>query len=287
MPQSILASLTGLGTDRIVMETAIAAARIQGGHITCLHARVDALGAAQMVETMFPQSRFEPGQIRAMSQEDTERTAHARAAFDHAVRQHGLSVCDAPGEAPVSLAWLETRSVVDETVEEAWYHDLVVMAREPELAGERIGSVLMQSGRPLLLAPPKPEPILGRNIAIAWKAGAQSARAVTAASSWLERAERIFILNVTHHAAGDDRDRLSAERLAASLRWRGIEAEVQVKTDHATGPEARTLQNMACDKDADLLVMGAYGHSRLREYVMGGVTQSMLEGSVLPVLMVS
>lgn len=284
MPRSILASLTGLGGDRAVMETAIAAARIEGGHVTCLHARVDALGAAAMVETMFPQSRYETGQLRAMSEEDAQRTAHARTVFDHAARQHDLPVCDAPGQAPVSLGWLETRSVVDETVEEAWYHDLVVTAREPDLPAEHIGSLLMQSGRPLLLAPPRPEPILGRTIAIAWKAGAEAARAVTAASSWLERAERIFIFTVSHHAIGDERDRLSAERLAASLRWRGLDAEVQ--TDYATGPEARTLQSMACDRDVDLLVMGAYGHSRLREYVMGGVTQSILAGAVLPVLMV-
>jgi len=284
MPHSLLASLTGLSGDRTVMETAIAAARIAGGHLTCLHARLDALGAAAMVETMFPQTRFEPGQLRAMSQEDAQRMAHARAAFDQAARQHDLSVCDAPGEAPISLGWMETRSVVDETVEEAWYHDLVVMAREPELPGDRIQSVLMQSGRPLLLPPPKPEPILGRNIAIAWKASAEAARAVTAAGPWLERADRIVILSVSRHPVGDDRDRLSAEHLAANLRWRGLNAEVQ--TDYATGPEAQTLQNMACERDADLLVMGAYGHSRLREYVMGGVTQSILAGSVLPVLMV-
>jgi len=283
MPQSILASLTGLGTDRAVMETAIAAARIAGGHLTCLHARGDTLGAAAMVETTFPQTRFDPSQLHLMSEEDTLRTAHARAAFDNAARQHGLSVCDAPGEAPVSLGWLETRSVMDETVEEACYYDLVVMAREPELSGERIRSVLMQSGRPLLLAPPKSEPILGRNIAIAWKAGAEAARAVTAAAAWLERAERIFILSVSRHPVGDDRDHLSAERLAASLRWRGLNAEVQ--TDYATGPEARTLENMACDKDADLLLMGAYGHSRLREYVLGGVTESMLLGCSIPVMM--
>ena len=78
-----------------------------------------------------PQTRFDPGQLQLMSEEDTLRTAHARAAFDHAARQHGLSVCDAPGEAPVSLGWMETRSVVDETVKT--YHDLVVMVREPEL----------------------------------------------------------------------------------------------------------------------------------------------------------
>jgi len=283
MAKSILAALTGLGGDRAVMETAIAAARIEGGHVTGQHARVDTLGAAAMVETMFPQARHDPALLHHIGREDAERTGRAHAAFTATAQQYGLRVCDTPGEAPVSLGWAESRSIFDETAEEARYHDLAVMAREPELPWDRIRSVLMQSGRPLLLAPPNRTPVIGRTIAIAWKESAEAARAVTAAASWLSRAEQVLVLNVS---CGDseERDRLSAERLAASLRWDGIAAEVV--TDHAQGKEATTLQIMACDRDADLLVMGAYGHSRLREYVLGGVTESMLTVCALPVLMV-
>jgi nucleotide-binding universal stress UspA family protein len=235
-----------------------------------------------MVEATFPQRRDDPALLQHLSREDAERTGRARMVFTAAAQQYGLPLCETPGQAPVSLGWAESRSIFDETAEEAHYHDLVVMAREPELPVERVRSVLMQSGRPLLLAAPDRTPVIGRTIAIAWKASAEAARAVTAAASWLARAERVFILNVSWGAC-EERDRLSAERLAAGLRWDGIAAEVV--TDRAQGREATTLQIMACDRDADLLVMGAYGHSRLREYVLGGVTESMLSVSALPVLM--
>ena len=188
MPKSVLAALTGLGGDRAVMETAIAAARIEGGHVTGQHARVDTLGAAAMVEATFPQRRDDPALLQHLSREDAERTGRARMVFTAAAQQYGLPLCEAPGQAPVSLGWAESRSIFDETAEEAHYHDLVVMAREPELPVERVRSVLMQSGRPLLLAAPDRTPVIGRTIAIAWKASAEAARAVTAAASWLARA---------------------------------------------------------------------------------------------------
>lgn len=285
MPRSILASLTGLGTDRAVMEAAIGAARIEGGHVTCLHARVDAIETAAMIEVMFPQQHDGLTVLRQITEEETQRERHAREVFDEAIKQHGLTVRNQPGgEAVISVSWRQTRAFFNETLEEARYHELVVMAKDQELPMERIKTVLMQSGRPLLLAPPKAVAQIGRKVAIAWKEGAEAARAVTAAESILSRAEEVFVLCVSRNKAGDDRDRLSAERLAKSLRWRGVKVEVQMEYV-AAAPEAPALRNMAYGKDADLLVMGAYGHSRLREFVLGGVTEDMLDGCAIPVLM--
>ena len=93
------------------------------------------------------------------------------------------------------------------------------------------------------------------------------------------------ILSVSENGAGDDTDRLSAEHLASRLAWRGIKPDVrmcyspQVSTSHA-------LLDMAYDCDADILVMGAYGHSRLREFIFGGVTRDLLKASALPLLIV-
>jgi nucleotide-binding universal stress UspA family protein len=285
MPKSILASLTGLGADRAVMEAAIAVARIDGGHVTSLHARIDVVETAAIVEVAFPQHHNGLDLIRQISQEEAERGQHARTAFEDAIKHHHIPQRDEPnGEVPITTCWRETKSFFNETLEEARYHDLTVMARDPELSSERIKAVLMQSGRPLLLAPPKPLPNIGRRIAIAWKAGAEAARAVTAASPWLARAEQVFILSASENEAGDDRDRLSAERLSQALRWQGVKAEVEMIY---SGPssEAQILQNMAYDRDADLLVLGAYGHSRIREVVFGGVTEEMLKGCALPLLM--
>lgn len=285
MPRSILASLTGLGTDRAVMEAAIAAARIDGGHITGLHARIDAIETAAMVEVMFPQQRDGLTVMHRITEEESGRERHAREAFDTAVKRHELALRSQPGgEAEISVSWRQTTAFFNETLEEARYHDLVVMARDPEFSLERIKGVLMQSGRPLLLAPAKPAAQIGRKIAIAWKEGAEAARAVTVAGPVLSRADEVFILCASHNKAGDDRDRLSAERLAKSLRWRGLKVTVQMEYDTAVS-EAAVLQSMAYDKDADLLVMGAYGHSRFREFVLGGVTEEMLNGCGIPVLM--
>lgn len=151
-------------------------------------------------------------------------------------------------------------------------------------AAERIKSVLMQSGRPFLLAPPKALPTMGCRIAIAWKAGAEAARAVTAASPWLARAEKVLVLSSSRHQAEDDRDRISAERLATGLRRQGVKVEIEV-SHSASSSEAQLLQNKAYDWDADLFVMGAYGHSRIREFVLGGVTEDMLKSCAIPILM--
>lgn len=283
MPHAILASLTGLGGDRAVLETAIAAAQTDGGHVTCLHARVDAVETATMIEVVYPQRHDHGDVLRLIGREQAQRETDARAAFEEAVVRHGLALSDEPGGGEgLSISWQQTRSFFSETPEEARYHDLTVMSREAELSAQRIKQVLLQSGRPLLLAPPRPLPTLGRAIAIAWKAGAEAARAVTAASSLLARAERVFVLAVS--ANDDERDRLSAERLARGLGWRGIKAEIRM--EHAPEAEARKLAAMAYGCEADLLVMGAYGRNRLREYVLGGVTESMLKDCAIPVLMV-
>jgi nucleotide-binding universal stress UspA family protein len=186
----------------------------------------------------------------------------------------------------VSIAWKETRTLSNETLAEARYHDLTVMGRDEQLSREGIISVLMRSGRPLLLAPEKPVDIVGRRIAIAWKECAEAARALTAARPFLSCADSVAILGIAEDATEGDNTRVSAEHLANQLAWLGIKAEV-----HAGGATqastSRTLLSMAYEWDADLLVMGAYGHSRVREFVFGGVTRDLLATSPLPLFMVS
>jgi nucleotide-binding universal stress UspA family protein len=285
MPKSILASLTGLGSDKTVMETAIAAARTDGGHVICLHARIDVVEAAAMMEVTFPQYHHGDKVILQISREEVERAGHARTAYDDTIKRYNIFQCDAPaGEVPITACWKETKSFFNETLEETRYHDLTVMGRDPELPLERIKSILVQSGRPLLLAPPKPLSEIGRKIAIAWKESPEAARAVTAATPWLAQAEKVMIITASGNASDDDRDRLSLERLARCLLSQGIKAEIEVIYS-ASNTEAQILKNKAYDEDADLFVMGAYGHSRLREFVLGGVTEDMLSDCALPLLM--
>jgi nucleotide-binding universal stress UspA family protein len=117
-------------------------------------------------------------------------------------------------------------------------------------------------------------------IAIAWKATPHAARALTAALPFLSIAKQIVILTVEEdqHAPQEE-----ADRLMACLRWHGIPVTVRhLRPDAHSGPE--TLLSVA-GEHAALLVMGGYGHSRLREWIFGGFTQHVLRGAEMPVLM--
>ena len=285
MVKTVLASLTGSGSDNTVLESAIAAARMGAGHVLGFHTRVDPVEVAALMGSVSQRhGDFRPVVQKISDQQDT-KSRQAKTAFDDACKRHGLVLRKLRADDnQISVSWKETKGVLDETFEEARYHDLVVMARDPAFSPDRIISVLMLSGRPLLIAPPKPVATLGRNVAIAWKASAESARAVTAASSILAQADRVSILSVSENPAGDDTDRESAERLREALAWHGAKAEVRMKYA-SSGPESRALQELAYNDGADLLVMGASGHSRFREFVFGGVTKDMLNDCAVPVFL--
>jgi len=284
---TILASLTGLGSDRTVLEAAVAVARIDSGHIDCLHTRIDVVeGAALMAATSPRHNTDIHGLLRKIADEEAERSRHARQSFDEICKRYALSVRDAPSEnTPVSAAWKEHRSFLNETLDEARYHELTVMGRDEELPPDRIVTVLTRSGRPLLLAPQKPASVIGQKVAIAWKATAEAARALTAASRILACAGSVTILSVSENQSGDDTDQVSAESLARQLAWRGIKPDVRM----CYSPKVSTSQallDMAYECDADVLVMGAYGHSRMKEFVFGGVTRDLLKDSPLPLFIV-
>jgi nucleotide-binding universal stress UspA family protein len=280
--KNILASLSGFGSDQAVLDTAIALAKRHDSHVLCLHTRIDAVQTAAVSERAGTHHGLSQAPIRKIAAEEDARSRHAMEAFQDAMRRHGLAQADAPPQgSAATLAWVERRSFLNETLHQARYHDLVVMGRDHERPAEHIKSIVMLGGRPVLLAPPKPAMTIGRHVAIAWKPGAESARAAAATTALLTKAERVTILAVAEQ--DDDVARLAAEDLAGSLGWHGIRAEVRVQP--ANGPTGPMLQEMAHESDADLLVMGAYGHSRLREYVFGGVTQAMIAACSLPVLL--
>lgn len=284
MMKTILASLTGFSSDRTVLDAAIAAARIDDAHVQCLHTRIDPAETTMLYKSMTPHHVELMSEIsRKIAEEEKGRSEHAKAAFQDACKRHALNVCDAPSGAPgVSIGWKEVETLLNQTLHEARYHDLVVMARDAELSSERIKSVLMQSGRPILLAPPKPVERIGRKVAIAWKAGAEAARALSASSTLLARAEQIAIIAVSEEGA--EEGRASADYLAAQLRWRGAKVEVHWEPSGRSST-SKTILDAAYNCDADVLVMGAYGHSRVREFVFGGVTRDILSDCALPVLM--
>ena len=159
--------------------------------------------------------------------------------------------------------------------------DLVITPRATGaegLASATLEAVLLDSGRPILIPAAAAMPAKFERIAIAWKPTPEAVRAVTAAMPFLALAREIVVATVEEAGAG----REEADRLVRNLRWHGLQATTLSLKPGAEGAAATLLA--AIGNRADLLVMGGYGHSRLREWVFGGFTQLVLADAPLPVL---
>jgi len=143
----------------------------------------------------------------------------------------------------------------------------------------------LESGRPVLVVPYAGRyPEIGRNVVIAWKAGRESARAAFDALPFLLQAKTVQILEVKEGRGRDDAEALAPDTsIAAALARHGIKPTVRtsIATDISVGDE---MLSRVADAGADLLVMGAYGHSRMRELVFGGATRDIARHMTVPTL---
>lgn len=166
----------------------------------------------------------------------------------------------------------------------ARYLDLTIVGLESQNAGTRMvaEAVIFGSGKPTILLPEAKAVGKLDRVVIAWDGSRAAARAVSDARLLLERASDIRVITVTDEKPLQEKD--AGERLAASLRDSGLKAEfAAIRAEDE--PIAETLQRHAAEVGADILVMGGYGHSRLRDFVLGGATQGVLSDLKLPVLL--
>ncbi len=138
---------------------------------------------------------------------------------------------------------------------------------------------LIQSGRPALVIPDAGTGEFGETVVIAWKDGVEAARAVAAAGPFLDKANRIALLAVQEEDSQD----ASLAAMAGYLSLAGL--KVESKSVAAADNIGETILLEAAGKPAPLLVMGAYGHWRWREWAFGGVTEHVLRNTTVPVLM--
>jgi nucleotide-binding universal stress UspA family protein len=143
-----------------------------------------------------------------------------------------------------------------------------------------VETALFESGRPILLAPPKPPSSLGETIIIAWNGSTETARAVAFAMPFLRRARRVMVLS----AEGGMVPGPSAEEVARSLACEGIEAVHKALPAGRLTPGEVFLEE-AATFGCDLLIKGAYTQSRLRQMIFGGPTSHILSHAQIPVLM--
>jgi nucleotide-binding universal stress UspA family protein len=142
-------------------------------------------------------------------------------------------------------------------------------------------SLLFESGGPVIAFPATETPAHIQSVVVAWDGGRAAARAVRDALPILGSAKRVGVLSVI-----DDKP-VPAEGVAEVQRFlafHGIESE-HLERRRGDVPIGKFLEDTALSRDAGLMVMGAYGHTRLRELVLGGATRAVLEGVRLPTLL--
>lgn len=164
--------------------------------------------------------------------------------------------------------------------------DLVLVEQpgpdQPSHAGGMIGSLLSGSGRPVLVTPYiQKDPASFKRIVVAWDASASAARALGDALPILKRADAIEIVTVTNKPV--DRDWPGGADVVRHLARHGVNAAfADIPGEIEVG---EMLLSHVADSGAELMVAGGYGHSRLSETVMGGVTRTLLESMTIPLFM--
>lgn len=166
----------------------------------------------------------------------------------------------------------------------ALHADLTIVERPSNaLARAAFEGALFKSGRPVLLTPPDwAGGAIGKRVTIAWSAKPQSARALADAASFLDGAEEISVVAVDALPAYEG-DTFAGYDISAHLARHGWQVSLRQIDSFGRSAEDALLEESR-NLGADLIVMGGYGHSRVREFVLGGVTRSLTQRSSIPVL---
>jgi nucleotide-binding universal stress UspA family protein len=205
-----------------------------------------------------------------------------RAAFEQAAQRRGISAeWRAPTDGEEADPALHAR-----------YADLAILGQRNPAADDdavigrpRPEHVTLASGRPILVVPYAGRfATVGRNIVVAWNASREAARAVADAMPLLASAEAATVLAVDPQIGPGAQGDVPGADIALHLARHGVKVQIE-RTVSAEVPIGEVLLSRLSDLGADLLVMGAYGHSRTRELLLGGATRSILASMTVPVLM--
>ncbi|HYD98392.1 MAG TPA: universal stress protein [Alphaproteobacteria bacterium] len=268
--KTVLAPLSGDGGDAVALRAALAVAQRSGGRVEAVALMADPRDTVAIAGREAAAVAME-----LLHDAEAELERRRKAAAQHV--QEALRA----GIPTERLAFREAVGQPErELVKAARFADLVVLGRagDPTPTGILLAeAALLDGGRPVLLMPPVGDLPERPRIAVAWDGSTTSNRAVDAALPLLASASTVHLL-VADGGMGAD-----AAQMVRHLADRGVRAEAVVfEPRDRVGPE---LLARAAELDSDLLVMGGYGHSRLREMVLGGVTRHVLQHADLPVLL--
>jgi nucleotide-binding universal stress UspA family protein len=198
---------------------------------------------------------------------------------------------DATDRADIACEWRSAEGLVGETLaEHGRYVDLVIAGQHQSddaysVEITTLNDLVMRCGRPVLNIPYiGAPPAIGKNVLIAWNASREAVRAVNDALPLLEQAEKVHVMAVNPPGGAGGEGDIPCADICLHLARHGVPAEAH--TVRARDIEVGDmLLSRAADEDVDLIVTGAWSHSRFREIVLGGVTRALFDHMTVPVLM--
>ncbi len=233
-----------------------------------------------LIPVMMDMYGMPPDVIESQRRENEKAASAAVGRFEEAARRASLSaearVLDAPvATAPGLFARIARRfdlSVLGQPEPEKPAHDGLI-----------VEAALFDTGRPVLVVPYIQRAGLGlERILLCWDGSRSAARAAADAMPFLRRGKRVEVVTVASEPAKSDE--MPGADIAHHLARHGVKVELD-RIVTAETDVAATILSHAADSSADLLVMGGYGHSRLREFILGGVTRGILASMTVPTLL--
>lgn len=257
------------------IDVAVRLASVFEAHLTGLHV----MAPPDMPPSILAQ--FPRDMVEVLARIARDDAARAKGLFDERLRASG---------APVPTEWRMAQGLPGEIVGlHARYADLAVLGQADPDSSPGVRAlperVVMGSGRPILVVPYAGAfETLGRRVMVAWNATREAARAVNDALPMLQRAETVRVVSVNPYRGPAGHGPIPGADISLHLARHGIDVEAS----EVIAEDMRVddiILSQAADAGADLIVMGAYGHSRLGEFVLGGATRHILRQITIPVFM--
>jgi nucleotide-binding universal stress UspA family protein len=276
MYRKLLLPLSDSPCGKAALATGLAVARVWQAHLSALIVQVDSRDVAPLAGEGLSGAMIED-MMQATERDGAVRTSRLRALFESGLASSGVGL---GGSAIEVLRGREE----DILPAQARLADLTILPHpdrsQDESAADTLHAILFDSGRPVLISPRAPAESIGTRCCVAWNGTVESSSALAAMLPWLGRAEAVRVL----HAGAYQRRGPPAADVLPYLALHGIRADAveftPVNRDVGAG-----LLGAAAEFGADMIGMGAYSHSRLRQLILGGVTRHVLQNSTISILM--
>lgn len=283
----ILSPVDGGEACRRALSSAYEIAKTSAGHIQALHVKTDSKEAVPLLGEGMSGSMIEE-MIDLADRDANERAQAAKAMVDEFAQKNNIPITDDPASAAgPTLAWVLEEGREDERIaNRGRVSDLIVMGQPSDDASHpsllTLHAAIFETGRPVLMLPENAPDVVGKNVVIAWNGSSEAANAVAGGMGLITGADKVTIVTVDTEKSVS---RVGGEELAYYLGCHGAAAECRnINADRAS--VGQVITNFCSEIGSDLLIMGAFTHSRLIQVILGGVTRNIIANANVPVLMI-